>query len=129
MIGCITVIPNYDGGFIGLDCSKGRGLILPGGKWEKNETYHEAAAREALEEVGIRLDPQKLRYLWHGPSGHGAETIAFLAPEQKDYFQPVTTREGTSRILFPHHLFLSAYKAYYKILFDVCHKQLAPYLR
>ncbi|WP_433829642.1 NUDIX hydrolase [Actinoplanes sp. CA-015351] len=36
-------------------------FYLPGGKPEPGETYAESAAREALEEVGIPVDPAALR--------------------------------------------------------------------
>lgn len=38
-----------------IDCTKGRGLILPGGKFEagKDYTYEQAAARELYEETNL----------------------------------------------------------------------------
>lgn len=36
---------------------------LPSGKVEKNETFSEAAIREAKEEIGVTIDPKHLRYL------------------------------------------------------------------
>jgi 8-oxo-dGTP diphosphatase len=52
-------------------------FYLPGGKPEPGETYAEAAAREAWEETGIRLDPAGLVHYadFHAPAhGRGPET-------------------------------------------------------
>jgi 8-oxo-dGTP pyrophosphatase MutT (NUDIX family) len=45
---------------------RGGGLDLIGGRVEEGETPAEAATREAWEEVGVRLNPQKLVQVYEG---------------------------------------------------------------
>ena len=78
--------------------SYGNGLWgLPGGHVEDHETLAQAAAREAYEEVGVRLDPQALislgltRYV----DSSGPETVRgldafFLASEWQGEPRPVS---------------------------------------
>lgn len=42
-----------------IECAKGRGIILPGGKIERGETPAEGATRELKEEVGLRVAKMK----------------------------------------------------------------------
>lgn len=46
----VTGRPNF---FWCLDCAKGRGITLPGGKWEEGEKFSATAERELFEETGI----------------------------------------------------------------------------
>ena len=43
MIGCIAVV-KFGDFFVALECSKGRGRIMPGGKWDwidgRQETFY-----------------------------------------------------------------------------------------
>ena len=127
-IGCVTVIPYVGGGFIGIDCAKGRGPILPGGKWEgPPETFRSAAAREAFEEVGLRIFPEEMSFLWSGPDGFKFTTISFLAPPCED-FDSKPLPEGTPRIVHFNDLMKSKYEAYYDILFDVCRERLKEWM-
>ena len=130
MIGCVAIIPCTTGNFIGIKCSKGRGLILPGGGWEsdKDPTYHHAAAREAFEETSIKIDHQRLKYLWHGPDGFGYQTIAFLHQGLCD-LPSVKLPEGEPTIVTPQDTYASKFAAWYRILFEVCHDQLWPFVQ
>jgi diphosphoinositol-polyphosphate diphosphatase len=43
-----------------INSQSGPGLLFPKGGWENDETVEEAAAREAIEEAGVRGDLVKL---------------------------------------------------------------------
>ncbi|WJY98518.1 TIGR00730 family Rossman fold protein [Corynebacterium fournieri] len=59
---------------------------LPGGKPEDGETLVDTAVRETLEEVGVRVDPERLSYLgqFSAPAsnepGHTVTSTVFLHP-------------------------------------------------
>lgn len=74
-IGCITLVRFHDR-FIGIRCKKGRGVILPGGKWEPGETFVQAAQREFREETGMAVE--RLQLVFSGMSEEGYYTYAFL---------------------------------------------------
>ena len=67
---------------------------LPGGKPEIGETMPQTVIREAAEEVGIRLDPQHLRYLGEftataaNEPGHDVTGTIFTYPDVVDGFAP-----------------------------------------
>ena len=72
-------------------------FYLPGGKPEPGETFAEAAARETLEETGVRLDPTDLTHYadFYAPAhGRGPDTdvrlICFTAPSTAE---PVAASE------------------------------------
>lgn len=64
-IGCINLVPFDNESFWAIECAKGRGIILPSGKFDAglDKTLHDCAKRELLEETGIEAD---LRLLWNG---------------------------------------------------------------
>jgi len=115
-IGCIAMMP-YKGGFLGLRCAKGRGLILPGGTYEpaKDPTYQATAIREAMEEVNVI--PHDLRYVWHGPDGGDYMTFTFEATWFSG--EPKTSDEGVPQVVHWADLFNSHFAAYYRILYEV----------
>jgi ADP-ribose pyrophosphatase YjhB (NUDIX family) len=117
-VGCIAVVP-VEGGFVGMECDKNRGLILPGGKWErdKDKSYHHAAARELLEETGLSTDPEKLEYIWHGPDTGEYITFAFLAREVQGTIRE--SPEGMPRLVTWDDLLASHFGAYYRVLREV----------
>lgn len=118
-IGAIAVIPAGDGKFWGLECPKGRGLILPGGKYEKSDTsYAHTAAREAYEEIGALLNPYRLRYLWHGPDGGDFICFAFLA-NLVTFPDDGPELEATPQKVTWSQLSMSEFGPYYRILKEI----------
>lgn len=118
-IGCIAVIPMGYDRYLGIECAKGRGDILPGGKYEASIdlTFHDTAKREAKEEVGITC--HNLEYLWHAPDGNSDFIcFAFLATSFSGRI-PLQTGEGKPKIVYRQALLESYFKAYYRILFEI----------
>ena len=114
-IGCILLTP-VDHGFVGLKCAKGRGIILPGGKWEAGkETFKQTAEREFKEETGLRAEVAKL--LFHGLAEDGYYVYAFLGSLQ-ERFKEVTTAEGKSCLIHWPDLLKSHFNGYYELLQD-----------
>lgn len=107
----------FDGAFLGMQCAKGRGLILPGGKfeWEKDKTYKDTAKRECREEVGVQ--PLDLKYVWHGPDGKDFITFAFYA--ETFLGTPKRSDEGVPQRVEWEDLLVSHFAAYYEILFEI----------
>jgi len=126
-IGCIamTSCGSFHGKkqFLGIECAKGRGIIMPGGKWEKGETYTETASRELREETGLVVDPKELRYVWMGPDGDGYIVLAFeFGFSCIEDQEPQETPEGNP-IWAEKEVFLqSKYAGYYECLFQVIDK-------
>ena len=74
-VACCAVVWKYDGvsrKVLALESSKGRGLTIPGGKWEEgvDRTYRECAARETLEETGIIVNPTDGKLVFNGLSSN-----------------------------------------------------------
>jgi 8-oxo-dGTP pyrophosphatase MutT (NUDIX family) len=134
-IGCITIIPHlvteeiaflkrtFIAGYLGISCKKGRGFIMPGGKWEEGETYRETAARELFEETGVQVDPTSLKWIWTGPDGDGYQVMAFLSKKTFSEIEPhlKETNEGVPSMVIERSFLESKYKAYYDALFQVIH--------
>lgn len=118
-IGCVGLIPCTDGRFVGIQCSKGRGLILPGGKFEpdKDHSFHHAALRETLEETGILCPLGDLKYLWHGPDGFGYTTFTFLATRALGKL--TSSNEGQVVIVERSDLMCSKFAPYYAVMLEI----------
>jgi len=78
--------------FHAIECKKGRGVILPGGKWEKGETYHQTAQREFKEEMG--LDAHSFRFFHFGANTDGYLCYTFRGDLQSYFQVPKETDEG-----------------------------------
>jgi 8-oxo-dGTP pyrophosphatase MutT (NUDIX family) len=118
-IGCVSVVIPIPGHIVAIECAKGRGLVLPGGKWEKEtgETYKEAAARELKEEANLTAKEQQLLYAGFNIDGYFCHS--FLTSVSDIEKMKGNDREGDAVLVEIEELISkSAFKAYYEILFD-----------
>ncbi len=125
IIGTAMLIRFEGGKILGLQCVKKRGIILPGGKVEKDETYREAAIRECFEESGVKVAPKHAKLVFQGISSYKAESYCFcyeatkLSPS-KNYWNLIGRDFGSGKVgLFNWKDFMdSKYHAYYDALFQ-----------
>ncbi|XP_076918309.1 nudix hydrolase 16, mitochondrial-like isoform X2 [Bidens hawaiensis] len=85
-----------------INSTSGPGLLFPKGGWENDETVEEAAAREALEEAGVRGDI--MHFLGHYESSPGgrcrAAMFALLVKEELSSW-PEQSRRVRSWVTVP----------------------------
>lgn len=112
----------FNGKIVGLDCAKGRGLILPGGKFdpEQDRTLHDTAKRELFEETGLFATTAVHIYSGFScPVEMGFFTSCFVCTVN-NIFDMKETVEGIPRLVGWTELCNSGgFPAYYNILFDV----------
>jgi 8-oxo-dGTP pyrophosphatase MutT (NUDIX family) len=117
LIGSIALIPLGDGMFQGIKCAKGRGISLPGGKWQPGETFRDTAIRETKEEVGLDVDAYRL--LYQGPSPDGYIVHCFLCRKTYPQQQAITSKEGWPIVTTWKHLMQSEFGPYYDIVKEI----------
>ncbi len=118
VIGCISLVPQPGNKFVAIVCTKGRGIILPGGKWDEGETFKECAARELREETGLISTRQT--FLYGGMSPDGAYVNTFLTNIAE--YTPLDSKEGKVVLASWADLYESHFQAYYEILHDIVKK-------
>jgi 8-oxo-dGTP pyrophosphatase MutT (NUDIX family) len=93
-IGVFALIPISLRGpmFHAIECKRGRGIILPGGKWEPGELYHQTAIRETEEEMGLRVT--RPVFFHFGANTDGYLCYTFQCDLTSSFQQPVETAEG-----------------------------------
>lgn len=115
LTGCVSLVSIGDT-IIGLQCSKGRGIILPGGKWEVGETFKQTASRELFEETGLVALRQEL--VFSAPCENGYYIFSFVTVVEK-FEAGFESREGLT--VFTNWATLIAnetFGGYYELLYD-----------
>jgi len=116
-IGVAALVP-YRGKIVGIICSKGRGITLPGGKWDgEHETFVQAAVRELREECGLAA--QSYEFFFSGLLHDGFFNYTFILPCLDEDIQRVIGRDfGEGKVVETTWLELceSKYRGYYQIL-------------
>ncbi len=107
---------------VGIECKKGRGITLPGGKVDPGESFREAAIRECSEEAGIVIHPVHAKLVFHGFSTDQSYCYTYSAgmvnPNQ--LASVLGSDFGSGKVgVFDYTEFLASnYKAYYDALFQ-----------
>lgn len=114
-IACVSIVETMPGKFVGLRCSKGRGLILPGGKWEPGELFTQTASRELLEETGLVAINHRL--VFQSISSDGYYVFAFETKVRDlDEMMPRTREGQVLAYVTWSELMSSAFAPYYELL-------------
>lgn len=110
IIGCVSVVRHYNK-IVAIKCAKGRGIILPGGKWHKGETFQEAAKRELFEETGLVATKQKLIF-----GGMAPDLIyCYTFRTQIERLDTKDSKEGQVVLATWSELFQSEFGPYYRL--------------
>lgn len=115
-IGCAALVYDDDFNIIGIDCVKGRGIILPGGKWEEGETYRAGAIRELREETGLVGGSSEFLLGALGPGGCFTYTFRIHV---RDFSTIANSKEGKVVRATWDDLMRSEYAPYYDVLREI----------
>lgn len=131
-VGCIALCPVDDCSFVGINCKKGRGWILPGGGLECNtdgrplETLKQCAEREFREETGLRIGA--IRWLFGAPnidpvSGIEYYVHTFIVTKTSGSIirEGVDLGSGPMKCVNWVSLLESQFQSYYECLRDAYH--------
>ena len=124
IIGCVTLVPinqQWDKDFrqvAAIECSKGRGITLPGGRWEEGEFFEYTAFREFREETDQDLCGLP-KLLYQGYCEKDNFCYTFLG-KIGDYYSNKVTKEGVTRWALWGDLLKSHFSAYYSVLRQHC---------
>lgn len=116
-IGCCALVfdPNTLK-VLALECSKGRGLTIPGGKWEEGETFREGALRELQEETGLKATTSP-ELIYHGMNVDNWYSYVYLVKYNGE--EIYETPEGKPVWVDKDTLIQnSTFKAFYDAMFE-----------
>lgn len=104
-IGCVGLVKSGNK-VLAIKCKKGRGLILPGGKFEssKDNTFRECAAREVYEETGVVVNPIRGTLIHNGLACDGYFNYIFKWDSPSDEGNMQETSEGVPVWINPREL-------------------------
>lgn len=111
----VCVFAHWDGKIIALNCAKGRGIILPGGKPEDGELFHQTARREFEEETGIEVAIADL--LFHGAyKYYDSINYCYAYRGYVREYKPVNSKEGEVVLTDWGELLKSQFRQFYSLL-------------
>ncbi len=125
-VGCISLIPIKSNLFLAIECAKGRGTILPGGKIQEGETYLECARRELQEETTIaKVDSQKLFFQAHSVADDYYVYAFLTTVDNPQQYVGMKTDEGTVVAATWDDLFASSFRGYYELMQPAYYREIA----